>query len=339
MTRVPELSAVLPTGHLKQAAWAIRALSMRAEEAPLELVLLYEYGDPEALDGRTLDRFARTRLVRTDTTRSAAFARAEGVRAAAAEVVVFAEPHCFPRRGWARALLAAHREGAWTVVGPQFECGNPGGGSEAILLGDYTDWIAPAQRREVEHLPGHNSAYRRDALLALGDDLAPLLEAESVLHWRLREHGARLLLEPAATVGHRNFRRPAQVWSERRAVGQMFAATRAREWGLGRRLAAAGAAVALPPVLIWRRVRRARDRHRGDALKNGISALIVAAWAQAVGEVAGYLRGIGDSPIRLATYEFSPRLGNPPGDPPDASMLEAAELHRPPPAISAEQRP
>lgn len=323
MKPAPELSAVLPTGHLLQAHWTIRALAMRADEVRLELIVLYEHGEPPTAGDPMLARFAGTRFIRTDTTRSAAAARALGVEAAGAPVAVFAEPHCFPRAGWARALVDAHAEGEWTVVGPQFECGNPSDASVAILLSDYTDWVAPAERREMKHLPGHNSAYRRDSLLAVAE-LPALLEAESVLHQRLRELGGRLLHEPAATVGHRNFTRPRCVWPERRAVGQAFAATRARGWSLPRRLAAAVGSVLLPPLLIARRLAQARRRGHGPALVRGLPAVITASCAQAVGEALGYLVGLGDAPRRLGLYEFSPRLGTPPSKPPDPATLTGA---------------
>lgn len=303
---------------------------MRAAEVRLELIVLYEHGELPTVGDPMLARFADARFIRTDTTRSAAAARALGAEAARAPVVVFAEPHCFPRAGWARALVDAHAEDDWAAVGPQFECGNPSDASLAILISDYTDWVAPAERREMDHLPGHNSAYRRDSLLAVAE-LPALLEAESVLHQRLRELGGRLLHEPAATVGHRNFTRLRCVWPERRAVGQTFAATRARGWSLPRRLAAAGGSLVLPPVLIARRLAQARRRGYGPALIRGLPAVVTASCAQAVGEAFGYLIGLGDAPRRLGIYEFSPRLGTRPLEPPDpATLTDAVTVGAPP---------
>ena len=53
-------------------------------------------------------------------------------------------------------------------------------------------------------LPGHNTSFKRDVLLAYGDELPDLLRAEIVLHTRLHRDGHRLLLEPAAKFEHIN---------------------------------------------------------------------------------------------------------------------------------------
>jgi hypothetical protein len=61
-------------------------------------------------------------------------------------------------------------------------------------------------------------------------------------------------------------------------------------------------------VLLWRRIRRARQLGKGRVMVRGLPSVLVAACAQAVGEIQGYLGGLGDSPRRLALFEFSTRL-------------------------------
>ena len=58
--------------------------------------------------------------------------------------------------------------------------------------------------RNTTHLPANQSCYQRDVLLALGDRLAPLLQAESVLQWELQAKGLRVRQAPGAFVYHLN---------------------------------------------------------------------------------------------------------------------------------------
>ena len=75
-------------------------------------------------------------------------------------------------------------------------------GEPAPLPGSGHPWLPPASRAEHAMLPGHNSSFKRDLLLAYGPGLEDLLRAEIVLHTRLHRDGHRLLLEPAAKFEH-----------------------------------------------------------------------------------------------------------------------------------------
>ncbi len=122
-------------------------------------------------------------LVEKADWRSSADARAIGVARARAPIVAFVEDHCFPTPGWAEALLRAH-ERAWAGVGPVVLNANPKRTlSWANLLIEYGPWLDPRERGTVSHIPGHNSSYKRALLMEYGDQLTPMLEAESVLHW------------------------------------------------------------------------------------------------------------------------------------------------------------
>src|SRR3972149_511839 len=60
----------------------------------------------------------------------------------------------------------------------------------------------PARYGPSRNIPGHNSAYRRDVLMALQDELPPLLQSEVLLHWRLRQQGHEIGLDPAMKLSH-----------------------------------------------------------------------------------------------------------------------------------------
>jgi len=92
-------------------------------------------------------------------------------------VVAFTEDHSFPTPVWAEALIARHRE-PWAAVGPAFLNGNPQTlRSWTNLLIEYGPWLDPLEAGVRDHIPPHNSSYKRDLLLAYGDELQGLVEA------------------------------------------------------------------------------------------------------------------------------------------------------------------
>src|SRR5690606_27239485 len=123
----------------------------------------------------------------------------------AAPIIALAEDHCFPDPQWAERLLAAHQH-FWAAVGPGVRNANPRTAvSWADLFIGYGPWLIPSPSREAEFLPGHNTSYKRKILLDYADQLEKMMEAETLLHWDLREKGHRLYMESAAVVAHTNF--------------------------------------------------------------------------------------------------------------------------------------
>ena len=165
--------------------------------------------DRITLDSAMTEGFAGVQVIGFgDVTASSNQARVAGIRVARAPIVVLAEDHSFPEPGWAEALLAGHAEGTWAAVGPVVCNANPATAvSWANFLLEYGPWTESAPRGAATHLPGHNSSYRRGLLLAYGEKLEALMEAESILQWDLRHNGHQLLLEPAARTHHLNFSR------------------------------------------------------------------------------------------------------------------------------------
>jgi hypothetical protein len=153
---------------------------------------------------------------------------AAGVRHASAPVVALAEDHSYPDPDWAAALIGAHRH-AWAAVGPAVRNANPKSvTSWADFLIAYGPWSEPATAGEVEHLPGHNSSYKRAILLDYGPELEAMLGAESVLHWDLRARGSRLYLEPKAKIAHLNFGLLSSLARAQFHGGRLLAAVRAQ---------------------------------------------------------------------------------------------------------------
>ena len=177
--------------------------------------------------------------------------------------------------------------------------------SWADFLVGYGPWAAPVEKREMDYLPGHNSSYKRSHLLAYGDALDTLLEAETVIMWDLRSKGHRLLLEPAAKTAHTNF----ALWRSWLAVmffnGRAFADTRAASWPAMRRLAFAAGSPLIPLVRLGRTLGNARRLGPGPwFLARIVPTLCVGLAFDAAGQLAGYAAGAGEAHEKMAEFEW-----------------------------------
>lgn len=302
-----ELSAVAVGDTAESLRPLLRALDRQTAKDRLELVVVAPAAAHPGIERAAPAGLAGLRLVPQPAIEALPPARVAGIRAASAPVVVFTETHAFPEPGWAEALIARHRED-WVAVGPAFLNGNPGRAlSWASILVDYGRFYAHPDRSEAEasdDLPGHNSSYKRKALLAFGDDLVALLMLESALHAELRRQGGRLALEPAARTRHVNVTRLRSWVRERWHSGRLYAAARAMGWSRARRVAYAGA---WPAIAAVRLPRALRDAERVGGRR--LAARLLAPFAlglvvQSAAEAAGYLGGSGDSVREVVHMEL-----------------------------------
>ena len=97
--------------------------------------------------------------------------RAEGTRLARAPIVAFLEEHAIGLPGWLVAIEESLATGEYCGASGEVHPLNPGSGiSDAVALMNYARWLPPLTERGPSSLVvGHNSAYRRDDLLAFGD--------------------------------------------------------------------------------------------------------------------------------------------------------------------------
>lgn len=271
----------------------------------LEIVIVAPSTGALHLDHAEIKEFLQCRVVELDAVRSIAEGNAAGVRQASAPVVVLAEDHAYPDPGWAAALIEAHQH-SWAAVGPVVRNANPKSViSWADFLIAYGPWSEPATAGEVEHLPGHNSSYKRDILLNYGPGLEAMLGAESVLHWDLRARGYRLYLEPKARIAHLNFGLRSSWMRAQFYSGRLFAAVRAQRWSALRRLLYTGGAPLIPLVRLRRILQQlpqsGRQQHSALWI---LLALFFGLTVSAMGEGIGYALGSGDAGQQLSQFEF-----------------------------------
>jgi len=260
--------------------------------------------------------FHHVTVVELDAVQSVAQGNAAGARRASAPLIAFIEEHAYPDPDWAEALIRAH-QGPWAAVGPVVRNAAP---QSVVAWADhlvsYGPWMDPSPAGPRDSLCWHNCSYKRDLLLAYGDQLEVLLEAETTLHWDLRSRGHELYLEPEARIAHLGFTHLGGCVGESFHNGRVFAATRARHWSVLPRLVYTTGAPLIPAVRLWRLV---RQLWRYPAQRRGVplAALPVVVWmllASALGEMLGYAAGVGSSGRDVGRYEFHrQRHGSPDG--------------------------
>jgi hypothetical protein len=296
---------ILTPDRLATIGKTLRHLAIQNVAAQLEIVIVAPSAPDLVLDESDFRHFHSYSVIETGPIVSTAKARAAGVRAASAATVAFAEDHSFPGPGWAEALISRHREN-WAAVGPAIANANPRTvTSWANLLIEYSEWLYPCPSGEREHLPGHNSSYKRFLLLEYGDRLDEMLDAESILHWDLRKKGYKLYLEGAACTFHENFSRPLACLKLRFNGGRLFAAARSHNWPVWRRVTFALGSPLIPVIRFVRIARQlfAPGRHR-RLLWRLWPALMAGLIVDGTGELIGYAFGPGRAMAKLSNMEF-----------------------------------
>jgi hypothetical protein len=231
----------------------------------------------------------------------------EAVDHASSDVLALIEDHAFPEPTWAQRLRAAVDQGH-AAVGSAMMNGNPHSLlSWANLLIAYGAWTQPDAGKTMNALPGHNIAYRLDALRKLRGDLGVLFGRESGLHDRLLADGGTMYLDQAAAVHHLNPSTLRSTTTLRIDAGRLYGATRAERerWGIGRRLGYALGSPLIPLVRLPRVIAGLSGAVRQQVgTPRLLFALGLGLGLDAVGQMIGYTFGAGESRDRLSAFEI-----------------------------------
>jgi hypothetical protein len=286
-----ELSILLVADSRQMIRKTLRSYRAGIDPARLEIVVAAFDDSGITEDWLRAEGFVHARVVDAG---AGGVARAEtrAVRAASAPYVVFAQAHVYPRPGFVDLIAAARESGTWTVIGPSMANANPKSAiSRAALRIGYGAWIHGGSRRRAPMVPGHNSAYDREALLSLGDSLEEALPAGCQLQVELALRGHDIYYEPAACMELVSVSRPWWFLVDQFRQGRRFAGERRLRWSLGRRLAYAAGAPLIPFVRLARIIAQNRRADRPSGLWSELPALFCGLMAGGAGECVGYLIG------------------------------------------------
>jgi hypothetical protein len=290
MIRMPRLSVVLATDVYDTLRPVVSALQRQRLAAEIELVIVLPSAAQAGVPREELRAFAHAQVVAVDSVERLATARTAGIHAASAPIVFIGETHTYPDDGWADALLAPFDE-QWTAVVPAISNANPAtAASWAAYLFDYARWGPSRSAGEMSDPLVYNTAYRRSALLALGDRLPDALEPHREVMWPLLwASGHRALFAPAARIAHVNIGRLGWLLQEKFCSGVVLGMRRSGRWRLWRRLLYLLASPLIPIVLLARVARDARPPRATTLPAGTIPALVLCALVKTLGEVVGYL--------------------------------------------------
>ena len=297
----PDLSFVVLTESFGAIAEVVERLAAQENAAEIELVIATPDESALAPPAAAITAFAGVTVVGTPLLPMAP-ARAAAVRAARAPIVVLGETHVFAEPEWAGGLLRAH-DGPWVAVTPGIGNANSEGGLSWVgLLMDYGRFPQGGIRCELADAASYNAAYKRAALLELGEELELLLEPGSVLHAELRARGGRFLHEPGARIDHLNVARLRPWLHERYLGGRLFGAARRRPWARRRALLYAAGSPLVAPLRFVRTLRQARASE--GVPRTFVPALALGCVVWAIGEGVGYAVGAGANEERqMLEYE------------------------------------
>jgi GT2 family glycosyltransferase len=204
----------------------------------LEGLRRLDYPDYEVIvvdDGSTdataaIAREYDVRLIGTEN-RGLASARSTGLEAATGEIVAYTDDDARPDPHWLTYLAATFLRTDHAGVGgpnvapagdgPIADCvANAPGGPVHVLLDDEL----------AEHVPGCNSSFRRDRLLAIGgyDPRYRAAGDDVDVCWRLQERGWTVGFSPAAMVWHHRRNSVRAYWKQQQGYGKAEALLEAK---------------------------------------------------------------------------------------------------------------
>lgn len=290
----PALTVVVPSVNgLGDLQDCLTALSNQRGDVDLEVLVADRCGEPLRAEVRRQFPWVRLLEAPAGTTipdlRALAFAEAKG------RSVAVIEDHVIVPQGWAKALLEAQANRDVVVGGAIENAAVDKLVDWAAFLCEYSHCITPLPEGPAEWLPGNNVIYPR-SLLGRYESVLGRGQWENRLHDAMRRDGVPLVLRPQISVGHKKHYTVGEYLSQRYLYARSYAGARVADAPLPKRLGYGVAALALPPLLMYRTVSRviSKGRHRAELVRSlPLLAVFVVSWA--LGEMVGYVAGPGDS--------------------------------------------
>ena len=291
------LSVVVPSVNgWSDLRGALDALTLNAAEVPLEIIVPERCGDAVREHVRT--QFPAVRVIPVSVSTTIPEMRALAFAAATADSIAVIEDHVIVPPGWARALLDARRRGEAVVGGSVWNAANARVVDWAAFLCEYSHLLPPLPSGPSEWLTGNNTVYARDLIARYGGEAAGRWENE--LHDVFKRHGVTLIMRPEITVGHKKHYTVREYLEQRYLYARAYAADRVGNAGALTRVVAGGKAFVLPPILLYRILKRVwrSGSHRSElVLSLPLLGMFVCAWA--AGEAVGAWAGDGGALARV----------------------------------------
>lgn len=295
----PALSVVIPSVN----GWpdldrCLGALATERESAALEVIVPERCGDD--VRAAVAKRYPFVTVFPVSPTTSIPQMRAIGMLAAAAPTVAVIEDHVIVRPGWAAAMHAARTDEARVVGGHLINTATDNVVDWAAWLCEYHHLATPMPAGVVDAMHGNHTVYDR-ALLHRHRGVIESGQWEGALHAAIQSEGVSLWSRPDIVAGHRKHYSVWEYTSQRFWYSRAYAALRATTMPAVQRLIYGATALALPPLLLLRIIRKIRtsDVYRPHLVRSlPLLLLFVVAWG--VGETVGAWFGDGGALAKVS---------------------------------------
>ena len=274
----------------------IEALDPAVSGEACEIVIADRLQDD--LTTRIRRNYPRVRIIDCPAGMTLTEMRTLAFEATKAPIVAVTEDHCVPAPAWAATLKKAFDEGGpdLVAVGGSVVNGVTDTGLDwATYLCEYSFFSPPVAQGESDVLPGMNVAYRREALEAIPRELLVSGFWETTVHPLLLRNGGRFLSLNELVMFHKKRFSWGLFASQRFIYSRYYAGLRFGGAALPKRTAAAIASLALPPLLLLRAIKAARNKGLGREMWRASPYLLPLYFIWAVGESVGALRGPGNA--------------------------------------------
>ena len=302
MTAPPTLSIIVgfssdtiaPVATAHRLVECLEALTKQIDPPPLEIIVPH-HEPVEGLDAAK-QRFPQVRFLSSPDVMKQVGGRehhdaprARAIAAAKGELIALLEDHELPDERWAASVVAAHRRPD-AGIGGAIENGVDRALNWAVYYCDFGRYENPVPEGETPFASDANITYKRADLEQVRSVWKDAYR-EVAVNDALRSLGKTISLDPRAIV-YQN--RVGLTFSaavrERFSWGRSYAATRSTWLRMPKRLVFATLSPVLPPLLLFRLARRARDRNRHFAkFVMSVPFLVPLLISWSIGETAGYL--------------------------------------------------
>ena len=228
--------------------------------------------------------------------------RGKAIATTCGDIIAILDPYSIVDSQWAEQLIKEHQARSNLVIGGTVDLNQPERQNLlawAKYINEYGMFMSPMSEGAIEILPGSNISYKR---VALFDGDKPKYDEfwKTFVNENIEAGDSALWLAPRVLVYLNKPISFLDFLQTRFDHGRCFAGMRVARASRGERCVRALAAPILPLVFIWRWGMRywSKQRYRGKFLLTlPLQLILFGNWA--LGEMVGYLRGVGKSCQKL----------------------------------------
>lgn len=248
-------------------------------------------------------KYPRVRFLRFPSETGIPALAGAGIIESSGEIVALTDSSCVVAPDWIEAILKAHQSpttAATAIVGGAVEISGKFKKLDwAAYFCEYGQFMLPLEAGATRILPGNNISFKRSALAAGSEFAAPEFWKT---YWceQIRAAGGELICEPSIIVRQRKNFRFFPFIVRRFHHGRCFAGMRIRNVSFARRAGYFCGSVFLPFVFFYRTIKTILGKKRFlKELLFSLPFIVTAILAWSLGEVCGYLAGMGKSCERI----------------------------------------